>query len=73
MKDQIGRTAGIIWKILHERECVAITQLPKAVRAKQTIAYQALGWLAREGKVEYRSQGNVTYVLLAASEKRGTA
>jgi hypothetical protein len=28
------------------------------------ITYQALGWLAREGKIEYRSEGRMTFVSL---------
>ncbi len=64
MKDQIGATAGAIWDILQDVDKMAISQLPKAVKQKEAITYQALGWLARENKIEYEARGNKTYVLL---------
>lgn len=64
MKEQIGATAGAIWEVLKDVDKMAISQLPKAIKQKEAITYQALGWLAREDKVEYESRGNKTYVLL---------
>jgi hypothetical protein len=69
MKERIGETAGKIWMILKEREEVAISQLPKLTGETPTVAYQALGWLAREDKVVYRAERNKTYVAIAASER----
>ncbi len=70
MKEKVGETAGAIWMYLNDQERVAITKLPKALQVKQTIAYQALGWLAREDKIEYQTEGNVTYIRLASTEVR---
>lgn len=70
MKEKVGETAGAIWRYLNDQERVAITKLPKALQVKQTIAYQALGWLAREDKIEYQTEGNVTYIRLASTEVR---
>jgi hypothetical protein len=69
MKEIIGETAGKIWKILKDRNDVAITQLPKLASEKPAIVYQALGWLAREDKVVYRADRNKTYVSIAESER----
>ena len=69
MKEQIGKTAGAIWKVLQENEKVALTQLPKAVREKESTTYMALGWLAREDKVDYVNSGKTTYVQLAHDER----
>jgi len=66
MKEHIGTTAGRIWDTLQERERVSLSQLPKLLKERDTVVYQALGWLAREDKVEYRSQGKGTYVSLSA-------
>ena len=70
MKEEVGETAGTIWRYLSEEDRVAITKLPKALQVKQTIVYQALGWLAREDKIEYQTEGNVTYIRLASNEVR---
>jgi hypothetical protein len=64
MKDHIGTIAGRIWQALHGRERVSLTQLPKLVDEREPVVYQALGWLAREDKVTYESEGKSTYVSL---------
>ena len=69
MKDKIGETAGAIWKILKKQEEVNVTQLPKLLNEKSALVYQGLGWLAREDKVEYRSEASKTFVSLAETEK----
>ena len=65
MKEHIGATAGRIWDTLQERDRVSLSQLPKLLKERDTVVYQALGWLAREDKVEYQSQGKGTYVSLS--------
>ena len=68
MQDEIGATAGKIWDVLKSKERVTISQLPKLVKEKDSLTYQGLGWLAREGKVDYATQGNKTFVFLAHEE-----
>ena len=62
MKEKIGTSAGKIWRVLKKSDEVAISKLPKILGESESITYQALGWLAREGKVEYRSEGRTTFV-----------
>ena len=69
MKDQIGKTAGAIWEVLRSNDRMALSQLPRAVKEKESVAYQALGWLAREGKIVYETQGKKTYVALAEKDR----
>ena len=69
MKDKIGQTAGQIWKILKKKGEVNAAQLPKLVNEKSALVYQALGWLAREDKIEYQTKAAKTFVSLAESEK----
>ena len=64
MKEKIGTSAGKIWRVLKKSDEVAISKLPKMLKESDTITYQALGWLAREGKIEYRSEGRTTFVSL---------
>jgi hypothetical protein len=37
---------------------IAIPQIPKLLKGKSEVVYQALGWLACENKVDYVSAGN---------------
>ncbi len=62
MKEKIGTSAGEIWRILQKNGEVAISKLPKMLKESDNITYQALGWLAREGKIEYRTEGRNTFV-----------
>ncbi|MBD3403692.1 hypothetical protein GF420_12410 [candidate division GN15 bacterium] len=64
MKETIGQTAGKIWDVLSKNDKVTISQIPKLVKEKDSLAYQGLGWLAREGKIDYSQQGNKTFVYL---------
>jgi len=65
MQELIGRTAGKLWDILKKKDEMSIAQLPKTLKEKDAVVFQALGWLAREGKVSYRTQGNRTFVKLS--------
>lgn len=64
MKRDIGKVAGAIWQALNDENELAITQIPRTIDEKPPVTYQGLGWLAREGKVVYRSEGNRTFVSL---------
>jgi hypothetical protein len=64
MHEKIGEVAGRLWKLLKEKDKVSISQLPKSLKETDVITYQALGWLAREGKIEYHKQKTKTSVSL---------
>lgn len=68
MRDRIGETAGRVWELLQQQNELTISQLPKVLGETPTLTYQALGWLAREGKVQYRTVRKTTYVSLAPAE-----
>jgi hypothetical protein len=69
MKDRIGEVAGKIWTILGERKSVNISKLPKILKEKEEIVYQALGWLAREDKINYHTKERKTFVSLSHEER----
>jgi len=69
MKEKIGKSAGLAWKVLKEKGEVDISRLPRMMNEKTVIVYQALGWLAREDKVRYRVKSGKTLVSLTESEK----
>ena len=68
MKDRIGEIAGKIWTILGEKQNVNISKLPKILKEKGEIVYQALGWLAREDKINYHTKERKTFVSLSHEE-----
>jgi Mn-dependent DtxR family transcriptional regulator len=64
MKAKIGETAGKIWNLLEEKGEVNISQLPRLLNEKSVMVQQAVGWLAREDKVEFRTEAGKTYIFL---------
>lgn len=70
MKERIGHTAGAIWRALEKTKEVDAARLPAMVNEKSFIVHQALGWLAREDKIDYRSEGEKVFVSLLESERK---
>ena len=70
MKDKIIEAAGKTWKTLGEQGEANIDQLSKILKEKEAIVYQALGWLAREDKINYSTKNNKTFVSLVENELR---
>ena len=68
MKDRIGDTAGKIWRILGEKQNINISNLPKILKEKEEVVYQALGWLAREDKIKYHIKERKAFVSLTHEE-----
>ena len=62
--DEIGHTAGKIWKTLNSEGEMSVAALKKAVSPKDSLADWAIGWLAREGKIAFRKEKNVLRVRL---------
>ncbi|MCM1076761.1 MAG: winged helix-turn-helix domain-containing protein [Bacteroides sp.] len=53
--DTIGQNAGSVWAALNEAEALGIKQLKKNAKIKtEKELFAALGWLAREGKVNFQ-------------------
>ena len=49
--EQIGTTAGVVWQTLNEKGPLSFTKLAKAVGGSRDLLMQAVGWLAREDKI----------------------
>lgn len=49
--EQVGETAGAVWRVLSERGPLSLAKLVKEVDQPRDIVMQAVGWLAREDKV----------------------
>jgi len=58
---QIGETAGAIWHALSEDGPLNMAALMEEVDAPQSVFFMAVGWLAREDKLEIEpSNGDYT-------------
>jgi len=55
--EQIGETAGNIWHTLEEEGPLRLSALKKQLKSADPILHMALGWLAREDKVEITPDG----------------
>lgn len=53
MQEEIGATAGAIWKTLHAKGELSLYQLKKQTKAKPPVFDWAIGWLARENKIAF--------------------
>ncbi len=49
--ESIGYNAGSVWTALNGAEALGIKQLKKITKLKDKEVFAALGWLARENKI----------------------
>lgn len=47
----IGEMAGLVWQYLSDHGRVTVSRLVKEIDAPRDLVMQAVGWLAREGKI----------------------
>ena len=52
----IGETAGLVWQYLRSNGESSLTALEKGVKAPRSTISMAVGWLAREGKIEMKDE-----------------
>ncbi len=52
IKHQVGETAGKVWQVLEGQGPQTLAQLKKKLNGGGEILNFAIGWLAREDKVE---------------------
>ncbi len=53
MKAAVGETAGKIWRSLSADGPQTVSQLKKKVNGSSELVGYALGWLAREDKIDF--------------------
>lgn len=49
--EQIGTAAGAVWQALSTADALGVKQIKKVTKLKKEEIFAALGWLAREGKI----------------------
>ena len=62
--EQIGDVAGDVWHTLNDVGPLSPAQLSEKVSAPRDLIMQAIGWLAREGKLDIASKGRRKLVTL---------
>jgi len=70
MKEKVIETAGKTWRFLGQNGQTNVSQLAKALKEKDELVFQALGWLAREDKIDYTIKNRRTFVSLVDGELR---
>jgi hypothetical protein len=61
---QIGETAGIVWRTLDAEGPMSLSKLVKAIGEPRDVVMQAIGWLAREDKIQIEDQGRSREIAL---------
>lgn len=62
MEDRIGELAGEVWEHIEDEGETSVSGVARALEAPQTKVNMALGWLAREDKLEFLNTGRGTSV-----------
>ena len=70
---QIGVTAGEIWHLLHTDGGISLTKIAKQVDAPRDLVMQAIGWLARENKIQITENRRVKTISLLPEEQSKVA
>ena len=70
MKEQVIEAAGKTWRFLGQNGEANVATLPKVLKEKETVVFQALGWLAREDKINYSIKNRRKFVSLVDGELR---
>ncbi|HET6450605.1 MAG TPA: hypothetical protein VFI08_04805 [Spirochaetia bacterium] len=65
MEELIRTCADKIVELLRRSGEVNVMNLCESLSERSVVGYQALGWLAHDGRVAYRRQGSQVYVSLA--------
>ena len=64
MEERVGELAGYVWRFLEDEGESSISSVGEAVDAPRSKVNMAIGWLAREGKLEFVDNGRGTSVRL---------
>ena len=61
---ELGETAGKIWERLQRNGKSTLTELETKVESPKALTHMALGWLAREGKLDFCAEGRAVKIWL---------
>jgi hypothetical protein len=64
INEQVGETAGRIWNLLNDQGPHTLPELKNKLHGSGELLSFALGWLAREGKVDITQEKKTVKVAL---------
>jgi DNA-binding transcriptional ArsR family regulator len=64
MLENIGSVAGAIWHYLEDNDEATITKLTRELGETERTVLMGVGWLAREGKLDFERRKQGTYITL---------
>ena len=62
MEQKIAECARRIWALLGVTQELNVLRLSEVLGERNVIAYQALGWLARDQKIRYEQRGSQFFI-----------
>ena len=62
---RIGETAGLVWRTLSKNGPMTMAKLVKGMGESRDTVMLALGWLARENKIDIKEDGRSRVVSLS--------
>lgn len=71
--DQVGITAGEVWRVLAEQGGMSLTKLVKQIDAPRDLVMQGVGWLARENKISIVAEKRTKTIALISEEQSKAA
>lgn len=57
MQERIGELAGYVWRYVEDEEECSVSEVSGEVDAPRSKVCMAIGWLAREDKIEFNTEG----------------
>lgn len=64
MTNSIGEMSGQVWQTLNDKGAMSVAKLKTALKADTFMLNAAIGWLAREEKIDLTKKGNTITVSL---------
>lgn len=64
MESTIGEAAGVIWRYLNQNGEASVNKIATDTQLGKNEIQRALGWLAKEGKLQIEMKGRVETISL---------
>ena len=71
--DQVGITAGEVWRVLADQGSMSLAKLAKQIDAPRDLVMQGVGWLARENKISIVAEKRTKTIALISEEQSKAA
>ena len=68
MLENIGSVAGTIWHYLEDNDEATVTKLTREIGENERTILMSVGWLAREGKLDFEQRKQGTYITLKTQQ-----